>query len=361
MKILLFTDSLGSGGAQRQLVGLAVLLKSQGHQVKVCTYHNKDFFKSYLDENGIDNEVIPGACNKILRIPYVCKYFILDQSDCIIAYQETPSLVACIAKLLGCKSILIVSERNTTQKVGLNERVRFALYHYADAIVPNSNSQEKWLRDHYPWMSKKITTITNFVDLDLFHYVEHYRKATPVIVVAASIVQSKNALGLIRAVKILSERCRNFVVEWYGLNEDETQYYRECFSLIEQLSVSEYIHLLPKTKEINIKLQEADYFCLPSLYEGTPNVICEAIASGLPVMCSNICDNPQYVREGFNGILFDPSSPQDIALSIEKLMEQTDEMYQVFCRNSRALAEQKLSPNVFLAKYLNLILNEFKE
>ena len=44
MKILLFTDSLGAGGAQRQLVGLAVLLKQQGYEVKVCTYFDIDFF-----------------------------------------------------------------------------------------------------------------------------------------------------------------------------------------------------------------------------------------------------------------------------------------------------------------------------
>ena len=48
-KILLFTDSIGAGGAQRQLVGLAYLLKDKGYHVKVCTYHHSDFYKSYLD------------------------------------------------------------------------------------------------------------------------------------------------------------------------------------------------------------------------------------------------------------------------------------------------------------------------
>lgn len=63
MKILLFTDSLGAGGAQRQLVGLAVLLKQQGYKVKVCTYFDFDFYKQYLDENGVENEIIPNAGN----------------------------------------------------------------------------------------------------------------------------------------------------------------------------------------------------------------------------------------------------------------------------------------------------------
>lgn len=40
MKINLFTDCLGAGGAQRQLVGLAVLLKEKGFEVKVSSYYN---------------------------------------------------------------------------------------------------------------------------------------------------------------------------------------------------------------------------------------------------------------------------------------------------------------------------------
>lgn len=61
MKILLFTDSLGAGGAQRQLVGLAVLLKKKGLEVKVCTYYDIDFYQQYLEDNGIVNEIIPHA------------------------------------------------------------------------------------------------------------------------------------------------------------------------------------------------------------------------------------------------------------------------------------------------------------
>lgn len=45
-KIILFTDSLGAGGAQRQLVGLATFLRQVGYSVKVCTYYDLDFYKS---------------------------------------------------------------------------------------------------------------------------------------------------------------------------------------------------------------------------------------------------------------------------------------------------------------------------
>ena len=169
-KILLFTDSLGAGGAQRQLVGLAIFLKEKGYDVKVSTYHNIDFYKSILDEKHVANELIPEADNGKRRIWAVRNYFKKECPDCVIAYQETPSLVACVAKLLGSKFRLIVSERNTTQRVGINERIRFFLYHWSDAIVPNSYAQSEFLISHYPWMKSKLTTITNFVDLKRFDF-----------------------------------------------------------------------------------------------------------------------------------------------------------------------------------------------
>ena len=110
-----------------------------------------------------------------------------------------------------------------------------------------------------------------------------------------------------------------------------------------------------KSKNIKEKYQEADIFCLPSFYEGTPNVICEAISVGLPVVCSNVCDNSIYVHDGKNGLLFDPQNPSDIAEKIKALINMGDNEYLGMRRECRAIAEELLSPSVFLKKYQELI------
>ena len=355
MNILCFIDSLGAGGAQRQLVGLAVMLQRVGYKVKVCTYHNIDFYKNYLDDNCVENELIPNAGNAKKRIGAVRQYFKREKPDWVIAYQETPSLVACMAKMLGCKYRLIVSERNTTQRIGINERVRFFLYHWADAIVPNSYAQESFITNHHPWMKKKVTTITNFVDLEKFHVVKHERSRRPEVLVAATIRPSKNTSGLIMAASILNNKGLNFHISWYGYSDEFQVYYDECEALIKEHQLVEFVSLHPKTREIHKKYQEADYFCLPSFYEGTPNVLCEAISCGLPVMVSNVCDNGYYAQEGFNGVLFDPYSPEDIAAAIYKMMTQDNISYQTYRRNGRNIAERLLSEQIFLNKYLKII------
>lgn len=354
-KILLFTDSLGAGGAQRQLVGLAKMLTKLGYNITVATYFNLDFYKSQLDDAGIRNVLIPNADDEKKRLFVVRSFFKKEHPNWVIAYQETPSLVACMAKSTGCKFRLIVSERNTTQTIGINERVRFFLYRWADAIVSNSYAQGNFLTAHYPWMQKKLSIISNFVDLNHFNFVEKAKREDPEIVVAATIWASKNTLGFIEALKILADKGIKLHVSWYGKSMSNVDYFNQCLQKIEEYNLHDYISLKDKTKQIKQVYQDADFFCLPSFYEGTPNVICEALACGRPVVCSAVCDNPVYVVEGENGYLFDPTNPQTIADAIERTLKLTGNEYKTFCRRSRERAEFLLSEKSFVDKYIKII------
>ena len=57
-RILCLIDSLASGGAQRQMVGLAQLLKREGYGVKVLTYYDIPFYFQQLQDNGVDFEYV---------------------------------------------------------------------------------------------------------------------------------------------------------------------------------------------------------------------------------------------------------------------------------------------------------------
>jgi len=355
MKIILFIDNLGSGGAQRQLVGLSVLLKQRGYDVQVAVYQDIPFFAGYLNKNNVPFFIIPNAASYVRRIPLITRYFRQQNPDWVIAYQESPSTFACIAKLFGGQFRLIVSERNTTQRVTWREIIRFFLYRFADWIVPNSFSQEKFIKSFKPNLCRKIKTITNFVDLERFHPNDYSRKTIPEITVAASLWASKNAIGFIEGVRLAKNQGHVFHVSWYGKTGKWNNYIDKCEELIEKYNLREYIGLHDKTNEIEKIYNLSDYFCLPSFYEGTPNVICEAIACGLPVICSNVCDNGIYVQDGVNGILFDPQDPQDISDALIKIISLSEIDYQKFRNNSRSIAEQLLSPCCFINKYIQLM------
>lgn len=352
MKILLLIDSLGAGGAQRQLVGLAKLLKEDGIQVKVVTYHDIPFYLPTLIENNIKYENIRKAHIKWKRFFLIYWMIRREKPDWIIAYLNTPCILTCLCKLLGGNFKLLVSERNTTQRLALKDRVKFLLYRVADKIVPNSHSQKRFILENNLSNPQKVKVITNFVDT---HYFQNHqikcRKSIPVIVVVATIWQSKNTLGFIDAIKLLRDAGAQFIVHWYGKSRASLDYFEECQRKITDYQLDDYIELKEKTTQIKEVYLNADYFCLPSFFEGTPNALCEAISCGLPVICSDVCDNSLYVRNGENGYLFNPYSAQDMKEKLLQMLEINDELYMKFSKESRQIAERILSVDRFLAEY----------
>jgi glycosyltransferase involved in cell wall biosynthesis len=74
-----------------------------------------------------------------------------------------------------------------------------------------------------------------------------------------------------------------------------------------------------KKDQIRSCYQQADGFLNPSLYEGMPNTVLEAMASGLPVIASDIPGNRTLIRHEINGLLVTPGTPTEIAHAMQRL------------------------------------------
>ena len=85
MKILLFIDNLNSGGAQRQLVTLAKLLKAQGENVEFLVYHDLDFFEDNLRESGIIVHKILGS-SLLKRSCKILSFLLKSNYDIVVSF-----------------------------------------------------------------------------------------------------------------------------------------------------------------------------------------------------------------------------------------------------------------------------------
>src|SRR5690625_1899614 len=96
MKVLCLIDSLGSGGAQRQLIELAKGFKEKGHEVSFLTYHEINFFKPELDKVDIQVHTIlePNYLKRTLKIR---KYIRNGNFDAVLSFLEGASFMAEIA------------------------------------------------------------------------------------------------------------------------------------------------------------------------------------------------------------------------------------------------------------------------
>lgn len=356
-RIYLLIDSLGSGGAQRQLVELAALLKERGHEVMVGYYHPIHFYKSFLDAHGVPYKFIPDAVNVLRRIGRIRQSINAFQPDTVISYLDAPNIIACLLRATGMKFRLITSERNTTQEYSFRECIKFTLMFWADTVVPNSFSQKKFICEHFPRLAPKVTTITNFVDTDAFSPVSQTKARNPEcklrLLVVGRVTKQKNVMRFLLTVKRLRDEGYSFFVDWYGYHDGDVESRATDFIRDERLDTVFQFH--EPSQDIVARYREADIFVLPSIYEGFPNVLCEAMSCGLPVSCGNVCDNPMIVEDGENGLLFDPLSVDDMTDKLIRILTLSAYERHTMGQRNRERALYLFSAGKFVNAYESII------
>lgn len=354
-RILLITENLGSGGAERQICGLASMLTKAGIPCRLITYVENQFYEPYLRQNGVDYLFVPELWNKKTRVFKVAKYVHQYKPDVVISFLPSVNKTMCLAKLFY-KAKLVVSERNNNTCITRGDKVQFNLYRMADAIVPNSNSQGKFICNNFPFLCKKVHPIINFVDVNRFTPSEtSVQNDVLRIVTVARYTQQKNVLTYLKAIRKVKAMGLKVHFDWYGDKKHNAAYYAEIEKVYQQLDIADYMTLHTPNQEIEDEYRKADIFCLPSLFEGYPNVVAEAMSCGLPILCSNVYENPYIVEEGVNGFLFDPKKPEDIADTIKKMVDLSHENRQEMGKRNRQLCLKRNTEEAFLKSYVELI------
>lgn len=361
-KILCLIDILGyGGGAERQMAGLSGMLKAKGYDVHLATYHKHEYNNVLREKYNIESVFIDGGTNPISKLFAVRRFVIKGKFDVIIVFKDGATMLACLIKILGVRSKLFVSERNTTIELTMKERIKFLLYRVADAIIPNSYSQSNFIKKNFPRLHKKVKVITNFTDIKEFSPIEFLPKNEILqILIIARIAPQKNVKTFMKVARKIKEANLPVKILWYGgIYKGQETYGEEIMDLYKRLDLEDVLEFRNATKDIIEAYRKCDVFCLPSIHEGYPNVLCEAMSCGKPIICSNICDNPYIVEDGVNGWLFNPHDEQDIFNKIKTVIDKPLLILNEIGVNNRKCAETNFSKEAFVQQYMEL-LEEYK-
>ena len=352
MKILLIIDHLDSGGAQRQMSVLATGLASRGHAVTCFVYYpGLDHHRQSLEDAGVTVLAAQKSSRFDPRIPLNLRRIVSQGFDVSLSYLTTPNIYNVLASL-GDDVPAIVSERSAflPSHSGLGTRLRMNCYRLASRIVVNSQHHKDNLGSMYPWMQSKLTTIRNGVDLAKFHpngSRPESLEGNLNLLAIGSVHTNKNFIGLIEAIRLHRERFGwTPRVRWVGRAGNEPVdilALEQAKQLIERYRLSDDWEWLGVRRDIPALLQGADALIHPSFFEGLPNVICESLASGLPVLAGRVCDHSWLVGEGDRGLLFDPSDPSDIARAMHEFSMTSSEGLSEMRTNARVFAQTELS------------------
>ena len=319
-KIICFSDSFDSGGAQKQMILLANGLANKRYDVATLQYHDLNFFAHLLNNNVQIYKKI--ETNKIIRALKLLVFFYNKRPDIIISYLPAPNFYASLYKFIFFwrKVILITGERNfNINGISLKE-LFFRIPHLiANKVICNSNAQHLLLKKYF---GSKIIFIPNGADVNNIkqkvYNSENSKKLT--LVVAATFWLQKNPLGLVKALNIVKSKI-DVRIDWYGQIIYKDNVVEETLDFIKSNRLENNINFYPPNKQIYDVIANSDALILPSFYEGCSNAIIDAMLVGVPVLASNVGDNRLYLNH-HKELLFDPNKPEEIAavlLSFSKL------------------------------------------
>jgi len=288
--------------------------------------------------------------------------------DIIHCQFGTLGLKAVLLKQIGainCKVVTSIRGYDVTMILKENPEIYHELFREGDLFLPVCQSLKERLIQA-GCNEKKIVVHYSGIDCSKFEYSQRQRSNGEHIKVLtiARLVEKKGVAFAIEAVAGLISKGEKIVYKIVGdgiLRENLQQ-------MIERLGIEQHVKLLGwKTQEeIKLLLQEAHVLVAPSLtsetgdQEGIPNVIKEAMASGLPVISTFHSGIPELVTDGVSGILVpekDVSSLADAIVYLIKHPEICNEMGKA----GRMQVEQKFDTHLLNSRLEELYLKLLNE
>jgi colanic acid/amylovoran biosynthesis glycosyltransferase len=193
----------------------------------------------------------------------------------------------------------------------------------ARAIVTETDYAAKFLCERFPGRADRVHRVYNGLDLAEFSRTE-FSSTPPLIIAVGRLIAKKGFGDLIRACALLAERGGSFQCEIIGEGplEDELRQQMQRFGLQRWVTLA---GAKPQS-QLRQRLAAANVFVLPSVIDpnggrdNLPTVIMEAMATGLPVVSTNVGGIPEMVIENETGFLVPPGDLVAMADAIEKLI-----------------------------------------
>lgn len=301
-EIIFVSNFLGDGGAARVISVLAEGLANQGYNVTICSYpfKNKEEYHHSDKVNYVKFKMNhqQGFLYKIERIAKLRKEIKKHKNAVVISFEYFMNMQTIVA-MVGLKNKLIISERNDPERVGgktPTKQIRNFLYRFADCLV----CQTQEALEYFPeFIQKKSAVILNPIKENLPERWQGERRKD--IVNFCRLEKQKNLPLLIDAFEEFHKEHTDYTLTIYGDGKERTA----LEEYVKEKQFDGFVTLHHAVSDIHDRIKDAMMFVSSSNYEGLSNSMIEAMAIGLPTICTDCpCGGARMViRDGENGLL----------------------------------------------------------
>ena len=293
--------------------------------------------------------------------------------DLVHTYNLGAVDVAPVARLAGVRRVVHAERgRDAADPRGENRKYRLlrrGLLPFIDRYLAVSRDLQDWLMDKVGIPSSRVACIPNGIDVTAFGGKAYEKSArrllgafapsgTVLIGTVGRLDAVKDHAGLIAAFRILCEAWPHQREQLRLVLLGGGPQRAALESQIERGGLSAQVRLLGNRSDVAALLAEFDVFALSSIAEGMPGVLLEAMASGLPVVATDVGGVSEVVVAGVTGTLVPAGDPHALAAALrayvadEKLRRRHGE---AGCERVAARFGLRTMVSAYVARYDELL------
>lgn len=330
MKLLLI-NSIGRtkwGGGEKWMLMAAKNLIQRGHEVYIsCTSNSILEAKAKADNLPVLPVNIYSDFN-LIALMKLRKYFIDKQFDVVIGCQNRDVRLTGFLVKKMLKTNTLVFSRQGVQLLSNALKYKYTFMPFCDGIITNTKSI-KAIYDSYGWWNNDyVKVIYNGVESDFdqvneFDYSQYIKHSTKPF-----IVLSTGRLSTQKGFKYLIEAAKDVVKvhpNVYFFIAGKGKLRNELLEQIARNNLKSNVFLIGFQENVSSLLKGTNLFVLPSLYEGMPNSVMEAMAFGIPVISTNVNGVSELMQDKEHGFIIPSADVPSIVNHVLKMVE--DENY----------------------------------
>lgn len=343
--IAFYIGSLHKGGAERVFVNLAEYFEREGYRVTMVTqYRKEDEYTlpegiarviSEIDENEITGNRLINFYRRVKKLHLIWK-------------ETQPNLVlSCIGKnnfmtivtTMGTRTRPVVSVVGEAREEYPNRLMRFLanlLFPYASGVILQTERSRDFFSKR---VGERAVILPNSLNPD-FIKPRYEGERRPQIVSVGRMDANKNHEMMIRAFAALADKYPEYVLTIYGDGELHS-YLRE---LADKLGVGERIKMPGVIPNVAERIEKASLFLLTSYSEGVSNALIEALATGLPVIATDVPSGGtvELMQDGVNGLIIPAGDLKALETAMDRLLG--DPVYAAGLGREAAKIQERLAP-----------------
>ncbi len=361
--VLHLIDTLRFGGAERLLVQLVANLPRDGYRLVVGTVTDRGPLADEVERAGVPVHHMGGRSRRDARVlPRLVRLMRDEGVDVLHTHLFVDGFWGRLAAIAAGVPIRVATQHNSYEGGNLPPRWQIwadrMLWRHTDRFVAVSEGAERFLLQNIGVPKEKVLLVPNAIaplpqpSPTVVKELKREWALTgngPVLGTVARLTQQKGIGYLLEAVSHLRHRYPR--IRCVVLGEGELR--GELEGRAEEMEISGNVVFPGVRKDVENVLATFDLFVLPSLYEGMPVALLEAMSTGLPVVATRLASVLEVIDDGVDGILAPPGDAQALSDAIASALGSPEAMRRMG-RNAREKIRNEYSVERWVASYDDL-------